>query len=371
MAMRAGNPAGAIPALRQLTATGRASVDVWLLMAQAWRQLGREEEEEQALERVLMAEPQNLRALLMRGDALGRRGDDRAAASFWSLAIRLGGDAPQLTPALTAELKAAQVKVDASTSRFAEHMRNRLASEGHDAEQVSARFAESLDILAGSKQLYHQQPSSFFFPRLPAIPFFERHQFPWAAAIESATPAIVAELRAVLAADHALRPYIQPEPNRPTPRHVLLEDTRWSAFDLIKNGEIVEANASRCPNTMAALAQAPLAMIPGRSPMALFSVLKPGTRIPPHTGLLNTRLICHLPLILPEDCGLRVANETRHWRLGELLIFDDSIEHEAWNNSTETRVVLIFEIWRPDLSAAERAALTALFESVVDYGSEG
>ena len=105
------------------------------------------------------------------------------------------------------------------------------------------------------------------------------------------------------------------------------------------------------------------------SPMALYSVLKARTHIPPHWGMLNTRLIVHLPLIVPPDCRLRVGNEIRPVEAGKAMIFDDSIEHEAWNDSDQTRVVLLIEIWRPELSAAECAALTTLFEGIGSYPS--
>jgi aspartyl/asparaginyl beta-hydroxylase (cupin superfamily) len=108
-------------------------------------------------------------------------------------------------------------------------------------------------------------------------------------------------------------------------------------------------------------------LIDQRSPIALWSLLKPGTHIQPHHGLLNTRLICHIPLIVPHNCAIRVGNETRSWREGEALIFDDSFEHEAWNKSNETRVILLFEIWRPEISPDERAALTTIFETINDY----
>jgi aspartyl/asparaginyl beta-hydroxylase (cupin superfamily) len=83
--------------------------------------------------------------------------------------------------------------------------------------------------------------------------------------------------------------------------------------------------------------------------------------------MLNARLICHLPLIVPPGCGFRVGNEVRQWEEGKLLIFDDTIEHEAWNDSNEDRVVLIFDIWRPELSEAERGAVAAMFEAVDAY----
>jgi len=101
--------------------------------------------------------------------------------------------------------------------------------------------------------------------------------------------------------------------------------------------------------------------------MVLFSILAPGTHIEPHNGMLNTRLICHLPLIVPPGCRLRVGNHVRAVEAGKPMIFDDSIEHEAWNDSDSPRAVLLFEIWRPELTAAERAALTAMYESVSRY----
>jgi aspartyl/asparaginyl beta-hydroxylase (cupin superfamily) len=98
----------------------------------------------------------------------------------------------------------------------------------------------------------------------------------------------------------------------------------------------------------------------------MFSLLAPGARIMPHTGMFNTRLVCHLPLIVPPDCGFRVGNAVREWEEGRLMVFDDSIEHEAWNDSDRDRVVLIFDIWRPDLTARERGELAALFAGRLD-----
>jgi aspartyl/asparaginyl beta-hydroxylase (cupin superfamily) len=92
----------------------------------------------------------------------------------------------------------------------------------------------------------------------------------------------------------------------------------------------------------------------------MFSLLAPRTRIPPHTGAANTRLVCHLPLIVPPGCGFRVGAATREWRVGEAFVFDDTIEHEAWNDSDELRVVLIIDLWAPALNQAERSAIAAV-----------
>jgi len=101
----------------------------------------------------------------------------------------------------------------------------------------------------------------------------------------------------------------------------------------------------------------------------VFSLLRPGARIPPHTGFLNARLICHLPLIVPPDCTFRVGNETRTWREGEAWVFDDTIEHEAHNGSDQTRVILIFDVWRPEVSADERGSIAAMLEAIDAHGA--
>ncbi|MGH6993084.1 MAG: aspartyl/asparaginyl beta-hydroxylase domain-containing protein, partial [Caulobacteraceae bacterium] len=214
-----------------------------------------------------------------------------------------------------------------------------------------------------------QEPSAFYFPELPQRQFYERDEFPWLAALEAEIDAIAGELLAVLRADRGLRPYVRTTSARP-PKDFggLADDLSWSVFFLIED-VVVEDAARRCPRTLAALEPVPLARTPGRTPSVLFSILKPGTRIAPHHGMVNTRLICHLPLIVPEGCALRVGNETRSWRRGESLIFDDTVEHEAWNLSGELRVVLLFDIWRPELTLAERDMVSAVLQAVGSFGS--
>ena len=92
----------------------------------------------------------------------------------------------------------------------------------------------------------------------------------------------------------------------------------------------------------------------------MFSLLAPHTHIPAHTGVANTRLVCHLPLIVPPGCRFRVGESVREWREGEAFVFDDTIEHEAWNDSDKLRVVLILDLWPPALGEAERAAVSAV-----------
>ena len=173
----------------------------------------------------------------------------------------------------------------------------------------------------------------------------------------------------MLDADSRFVPYIQREPNRPAfNERGLLDNPDWGAFFLIKDGVTVEANAALCPRTFAAISEIPLCRIDHRTPSVLFSLLRPGARIPPHHGFTNARLICHLPLIVPPQCALRVGNETRSWTEGEVVLFDDSIEHEAWNLSNEPRIVLIFDVWRPELSAEERDLVATVLAAADSFG---
>jgi aspartyl/asparaginyl beta-hydroxylase (cupin superfamily) len=251
------------------------------------------------------------------------------------------------------------------SSNFEAHLMSVLASRGL-GEASTERVNHAVGLLLGKRQIFLQQPTNFYFPELPQIEFYERREFPWVEELELQTPRIRSEAQAILGSA-GWAPYIESETRRPnTNANPLLQDSNWSAFYLIKDGGEVPLNAGRCPATMAALREVPLCRT-GRTPSVLFSLLRPGTRIRPHHGFMNTRLICHLPLIIPEQCALRVGNETRVWRQGEVVLFDDSVEHEAWNLSKELRVVMIFDVWRPELSEKERTLVGAMLEAVDQF----
>jgi aspartyl/asparaginyl beta-hydroxylase (cupin superfamily) len=123
---------------------------------------------------------------------------------------------------------------------------------------------------------------------------------------------------------------------------------------------------------MAALSKVPQVDIPGRGPTAFFSILDAKTHIPAHTGVTNTRLTVHLPLIVPPGCGFRVGGETREWQVGRAWAFDDTIEHEAWNDSDIPRAILIFDIWHPELTLMERDLVREAMIAIADfYEGEG
>ena len=366
-ALSRGDPRGALDSFGQIEAAG--GEPPWLAVARAHNLTGDGEGEQRALQRILDRDKRDLPALLAMGELHMRRSDDRAAISFFSAALNqasVKSPPAQLVPLLGK----AQAFITEAQRRYSAHLEAQLAAAGVTADKVSPRVGTALDLLYGRKQLYLQQPNVFYFPGLPQRQFYERDEFAWLGEIEAAAPAMRDELIAVMASDGDFPPYVSGASDRPPPNNHLLGDPSWGAFYLWQSGAPVAGQAERCPAAMAALEKAPIPVIAGRSPMALFSLLKPGTHIAPHHGMLNTRLICHVPLIAPEGCSLRVGNETREWRFGETLIFDDSFEHEAWNRGTQTRVVLLFEIWRPEIGAAEREELTALFAAVGMFGGE-
>jgi hypothetical protein len=349
---------------RHLLAALAEAETPWLLLAQACHLDGDTSAEEAALQKQLAIDPRNLPALIATGELKAKIGDDRAATAFFQAALNQASAMPDVPPPLHPMLARARDFIEHTQQRFEAHLLDRLKDSGLSD---SSRVGDAIDLLLGRKQLYLQQPSSFYFPGLPQRQFYERSEFDWLAEIEAVVPEMRDELLSVLADGRDFEPYVEASADRPRAANPLLDDPSWGAFYFWRNGEIVAENATRAPATMAALAKAPMPVIDRRSPIALWSLLKPGTHIRPHHGLLNTRLICHIPLIVPGDCAIRVGNETRAWREGEALIFDDSFEHEAWNRSDSTRVVLLFEIWRPEISVEERAALTAIFETINDY----
>jgi aspartyl/asparaginyl beta-hydroxylase (cupin superfamily) len=231
------------------------------------------------------------------------------------------------------------------------------------------RFERSVDVLVGRKKMYHPEPVMFHYADLPPIQFYDRDQFPWLGELEARSDAIRDELLQVLAVSRPdFRPYIQYPPGSPVNQWAELNySSRWSTYFLWEHGERHEEHCRQCPQTAAALEAIPMARLPNFSPTVVFSCLEPRTVIPPHTGETNTRVICHLPLIIPPNCSFRVGHVTREWRYGEAFVFDDSIEHEARNDSDELRAVLIIDVWNPYLSAAERELVAAVVNGVREY----
>ena len=308
---------------------------------------------------------QAIEELLSRGEEFASRGDSRAAVSFFNSALQQASRTPGLAAPTIDRLRSAQGFIREAIQTFERALDEAASGHRPDDPAAALRFAHALDLVKGRRELFAQQPSMLFYPYLAQRQFFERGEFDWVGELESATSDIRSELEALLADNAPFRPYVEDDPDRPRRDfHGLNNNPAWTALYLWKNGTFIPEIAERCPKTVKALDSVPLSAIGSRTPSVFFSRLEPGAHIPPHTGMLNMRLICHLPLIVPPACWLRVGNETREWREGELMIFDDSIEHEARNPSDDMRIVLIFDIWRPELTQAERDGVSALFDAI-------
>lgn len=353
-AMQAGRIAEARALLVRATELAPDQAALWLHLAATCRASSDYAAALIALEQALRVEPRYFQALLMKATLIEREGRMREAAQAFGVALTQAPPDERLDPTTLSVVQRGRALNQRYLLELRTHLdRQLLAAAPADAE--SQRLAQFLDTTLGLKPRVQQNPSNYFYPGLPPIEFWPREPFPWLAELEAATPAIQAELAAVLASQQGFTPYVDYADGIPLDQWAALNHSLdWSAFQFYHYGQRYPENCARCPNTMQALARLPQPAVEGRMPAAMFSVLKPHTRIPPHTGVANVRLVVHLPLIVPPGCGYRVGNVTREWRVGEAFVFDDTIEHEAWNDSDQTRVILIADIWHPYLSARER-----------------
>lgn len=236
------------------------------------------------------------------------------------------------------------------------------------------RVTEALQVYLGAQAAPErdprQRPKFFWVPGLPRTPFFNRAQFPWYHALEAATAAIQDELHALLESQLELTPFLQIGSNG-TDDEYLGGDPRsrsWDGFFFYRHGERLPEVHAACQKTSEALAGVPLTQIAAHAPEVLFSVLAQQTHIKPHHGVTNTRVVTHLPLLIPQgDCKLVVGGTEHAWQAGRCVTFDDTFLHEAWNRTDQRRVVLIFDTWNPYLTPEECIALKGLIEQIGDF----
>ena len=356
-------------AIEVLRTAARPDPMVELCQALAYKQLGNVRAESDAVTRALYIDPYFFPALLHQGMLLERLGKRRSAARVFRDVLKVMPSKDRLSEAYRTAVRHAEESVAENDRSLAEHLDTVLADARRRHGARVDRFERSVDVLLGRRKMFHPEPVMFQFADLPPIQFYERDSFPWLEELEACTDAIRDELLQVLSESRPeFRPYIQYPPGSPVNQWVELNHSpRWSTYFLWEHGRRVDEHCRRCPNTAAALERVPMSRLPNFSPTAMFSCLEPRTVIPPHTGETNTRLICHLPLVIPPDCAFRVGHVTRQWQYGEAFVFYDSIEHEARNDSDEMRAVLIFDVWNPFLTSAERDLVSGLVNGLREY----
>lgn len=373
-ALHRGDVAGAGQLLEGAAKADPQNPIIALNQSFVFRRTGDVQREAQALTRALGIDPYFLPALLARGALLERSGMPRQAAKVYQDVMTIVPEGARVEDWLEEPLAHARAMVEDNRRNLSRYLDDRLADiRGRHAGAAMTRFDEARDVMIGVRKAQLSKPTMLHFPTLPALAFYERADFPWLSEVEAATGTIRDELAALLAADNPdFAPYVQHPRGAPLNQWAALNHSLdWSAWFLLKDGAPFGDHCARCPKTAALLRRLPLADIPRIAPSAFFSALKPRTLIPPHHGVTNARVIVHIPLIVPSGCWFRVGNETREWEPGKALIFDDSIEHEAYNGSDQLRIVLIFDIWNPLLTLAERELVRELLVGTEDYYASG
>jgi aspartyl/asparaginyl beta-hydroxylase (cupin superfamily) len=366
-----GDAAAAHDILERAVAIDPSHASMWLNLAAARRTLGRIDDELAAVDRALALQPANVRALLQKGSLQELKGLAREAAVSYRTALQMIPPGAEPPPEMRPVIAHAEAMVAANNRELESFLERRL--QGHRTiyrDQSLGRFDRCLDVLLQKRRLYRPRPSFMHFPYLPAIEFYERGEFPWLESLEAATDDIRAELINVLAdGPTVLDPYVSHAgtPLSEKSWHEVSQSRRWGVYFLWREGVPNQEHIARCPRTVAALEAWPRWDVPGVGATAVFSILEAKTRIPAHSGVNNTRLLLHLPLIVPPGCGFRVGAEQREWVPGQALIFDDTFEHEAWNDSDVPRAVLILDIWNPRLTEAERQMLREVIAGVDEY----
>jgi aspartyl/asparaginyl beta-hydroxylase (cupin superfamily) len=363
IALNAGDAGQAAGRFERAAALAPGAPGLWFNLFQALDLAGDLDGALGSLDRALSADPYYVPAVLMKAGLLDRIGRRPEALAIYRAILATGPNAESLPEPARRALAEGLALVRADDDRRSAALSGPLAEvraafPGADLSRAEAYSAQR----TGRRKVYVQQPINGHFPYLPAFEYFDRSHFPWLAELEARAAEIRSELQALMAeGDRGFGPYIAFEPTQPVNQWAELNHSpRWSAWFFWRDGERQQENCARCPATAEALAAAPLLDIPGKGPTAMFSILGPRTRIPPHTGSDNVRATVHLPLIVPEGCGLRVGAESRTFRAGEAWAFDDTIEHEAWNDSDAPRAILILDVWNPLLSEAERAVVRAV-----------
>jgi aspartyl/asparaginyl beta-hydroxylase (cupin superfamily) len=314
-----------------------------------------------AVEGALAVDPLGFMPLLLKASLLDAIGESAQAGAHFGYALAQAPETipPSLGPMVTEARRAHAAHV----ARVAARLADAAATVADDLLPRERRRIERFRTnIAERAPAYHSEPTHFRYPGLCEREFHDPEDFPWLAELEAATDRIAEDFHRVMAAERAeLVPYIQYPKSAPVRQWEALNHNRaWTAIHLVRNGRTIDANARHCPATMALLPHLDPAAIPGHGPNAMFSLLAPGAHIPPHHGVSNARLVCHLPLIVPSGCWFRVGAERRDWARGQAWVFDDTIEHEAMNPSEALRVILIVDTWHPDLSTAERAAVSVV-----------
>lgn|GEM_PF-159696 len=361
MAFDAGRDAEGLEYLRRLGAEMPSHAPTQYRLAVVEEQIGTPERTQDAYARCIKAAPGNMLSYLYAGYFFETQGNGEMAAEIYSLGADVDARMTTLYRHADTDPETAR-RSKAAFDCIAAKMQSLHAAATKGASRIAeATWVQHVEGPVGYREA-DQKPHEFYIPGIRPLRYLTRDQMPWAQAVEAASGEIKDELLAALPrADQDGRPYLDAGMNLGPAFDPINGTMNWTAMDLYRDGRPNEALIDAFPKTLKALEAAPLVCV-GDAPFEVFfSILKPHQHIPPHFGLSNHGITVHLPLLVPNDCQIRVGQEWRPWVEGELIAFDDSFDHEARNDSDDLRVVLIFEVWHPDLSSEEIEAVRASF----------
>lgn len=413
--LEAGNAAQALADAEQGLAVHPHDADLRLAAAQGLMALDRHAEAAARLEALTAASPEIGEAWMRLGACRVRLGDPAAAIDSLERGLARMPDAflarLQLAECLQATGRADEALVHYFRAVTTAQAKGRWLNDRTTAPELRDRVRGAMGIIdAGRRALFfsaiaplqqqygegelrrialalegylglgpngspdpRQKPTFLYVPDLEPEPYFDRSLFPWYDALERATDAIRAELQQVLQAREGLQPFLDFSGGARKGDFLGsrqdLDAAAWDAYFFYRHGEAYAEHLAACPATAAALAQVPLTRIDAHAPEVLFSLLSPGTTIKPHHGVTNSRVVTHLPLVVPPDCALEVGGVRHAWTEGRCVTFDDSFLHAAWNHSGRLRVVMILDTWHPRLRPAEVLALRQLVETIGDFNA--
>lgn len=350
-------------------------------LAVAYEQMGLLNEARSTLLKVLQAQPAFYVALLYLGRIEQTQGNQQTAEQLFRKAINLAQAQgqwlnPETTPPWLIEpVMHAVTGVNTYQCQQLGAALGALRTEhgNHSLSRIETFIRSYTGLERRVPMDSQQRPKRHYIPDLPAMPWIDRDLLPWADQLEAATEVIREELLVLLAAEVSFEPFLKFHSQEQISNYLGSAGAtpHWDAFFFYRHGQRHEENCRRCPRTAEILDALPIIRLPGVSPEICFSMLTPGTRILPHHGDSNARIVVHLPLVVPAGCALQVAGEAREWLPGKVMAFDDTYEHEAWNNSDSTRIVLIIDIWNPHLSEVERLGFAAVVDAIREHYSNG
>lgn len=351
-----------------------------LEIAQVLCRLQQPEAAASVLRQAIRARPDQPLAWLLLGDVLEALGQpvDSCKARYQAIArAHKAGqwtDVSTTNPALREQVANSMAKVNAGRRAhlLASFDASRVAFGAKSVERIEKALLGYLGEIDTTPPDSRQRPKFLYIPDLPDQAYHDPRMQPWSEQLAAGWQDLRTEAVNLLGDHTNFESFLGLKPGQPHADYVAGSgpNPAWDAFFFYRHGKRFDANHARCPKTSALIDSLTLCRVENQAPEVCFSVIRPGSKIMPHHGVTNSRLVMHLPLVVPSDCALNIIGVgEHHWQEGELMMFDDTFQHEAWNDSEQSRVILLMDCWNPHLSAAEQMAVKQLVEAIDDFES--